>query len=164
MEVPAPQPGTRQIYLCCQETPHLEVPANFSFRCLKSSLEARRSRWLKTIQATTGSSSRTTMWIAGESSDCIVYPRSDSPVRDLELILHQIAHMLLGHRGKQLSDPTLAMLLFPEVDETLTIGVLNGWDMSCAVADGDEEHAAVALACDLVGRGGALGTDGPVAA
>jgi hypothetical protein len=135
----------RHLYLCCHETPVFEVAASFSVLRFIASLKVRRGRDLCCLPMT-GGASIATAWVAGRSADWIVYPDCESQARNTQFVLHQAAHVVLGHTGMALGSPELGFLLFPELEDTLALEVPSGADLPSGVASGAEERHAIALA------------------
>jgi len=147
----------RQLYTCCHKPPEAAVPGSFSFAEFTALLEAHRSRQLHFVPMPDGAK-WATAWIAGPDDDWIVYREPEQPGRDVQLALHQVAHMVLGHRGIAVSGPTLASLLFPGLDALLARCLPSDTDPVCGVASGNDEREAIALAEDLAHHGGNLVT------
>jgi hypothetical protein len=138
----------RHLYLCCHETPVFKVATSFNFLRFTATLEAHRDRPLCGLPVRKGAA-LATAWIAGEYADWLVYQYCRSPARSIQLLLHQAAHMMLGHTGFGLGGPDLAALLFPGLDAALARRIPAGVELSCGVATGEEEHEATALARDI---------------
>jgi hypothetical protein len=133
-----------KLYICCHKVPGGRVSASFDFAGFAQSLEARRRTTLHLSLLSCGSP-WASMWIHEPGNDWIVYRGSPTCERDYQLIVHQAAHMLLGHHGITVTGPMLGCLLFPEIDERLCELFPHG-DINCAVATGEEERAALDVA------------------
>jgi hypothetical protein len=140
-----------RLYLCCHELPELEVSPSFALARFTSSVKACRSRPLYAVPLENGASF-TTASIIARASDLIVY-RSQSPTRDIQAVVHQTAHILLGHRGILLNDAMLGHLLFPGLNAVLTKCGLSSDDLDSRVGTADEERQARALTRNLLQRG-----------
>jgi hypothetical protein len=137
-----------KLYICCHKVPGGRIPASFDFARFAQSLEAKRRTTLH-LSPLSGGSPWASMWIHQPGNDWIVYRSSPTCERDYQLIAHQAAHMLLGHRGITITGPMLGCLLFPEINDTLCELFPHG-DINCAVANGDEERQALDVAREFL--------------
>ena len=64
------------------------------------------------------------MWIATDEADCIFHEEGTTPFHKTHIVLHEIAHMLLDHRGGG-AWQDLARLLAPDVDPGLARLILG---------------------------------------
>lgn len=142
----------RHVYVCCHKTPAIEISTSFDFPRFIAALEDSRHRPLCGLPVA-ASASFATAWIHDPNDDWLVYPHSGSPARDIQLMLHQAAHMILDHAGLSLGSPELARLLFRGLEDELTRHFPPGACLSCGVAVGEEERQAITLARDIAQRG-----------
>jgi hypothetical protein len=56
------------------------------------------------------------MWIGTDRADYVFHEQGTTPFHQTHIALHELAHMLLGHRGGTQVWEGLASLLAPEVD------------------------------------------------
>lgn len=143
-----------KLYICCHRIPGGRIAASFDFAQFAQSLEARRGTTLH-LSPLTGGSPWASMSIHQPGNDWIVYRSSPTCERDYQLIVHQSAHLLLGHRGITITGPMLGCLLFPEIDDRLC-ELFPHNDINCAVASGSEEREALELAREMFRHGRVL--------
>jgi hypothetical protein len=138
-----------RLYICCHKVPDRPVPEDFSPERFCRSLEKRRSRELYLAPLRSGVSFATG-WAAVSGGDWIIYRDHDSWSWQVHLLIHQAAHMLLGHRGIPVAGLMLAQMTFPGLDTALSRCLPASEELDCAVANGQEEDQAVTLAADLL--------------
>jgi hypothetical protein len=74
------------------------IPGSWDWLQLRSTIEQARGRPL--LLATAGlPSSRSSLWIAADDIDLIVYPDAADQAEQARAIAHQAAHILLGHQA-----------------------------------------------------------------
>jgi hypothetical protein len=56
------------------------------------------------------------LWIGTADADYIYYEVATTPFHQAHIAMHEIAHMLLGHRGRAPATQDLSRLLAPDVD------------------------------------------------
>jgi hypothetical protein len=140
-----------RLLMCCRIPPEDRVPSWFSLSRLRRSVEATRHRKLRT-EVTEDGVAWATMSLSAPGYDWVIYRRPCTEERDIQLFVHQVAHLLLGHRGAALASPMLGSLLFPPLDDYLTREFIPG-DYNTAVVTGDEDDEAVALAREIFRHG-----------
>jgi hypothetical protein len=59
------------------------------------------------------------------SKYCLVYEAKDNQVIDAEVLLSDIAKLILDHKGYELKNPVAGTILFEDASERSTIGVWN---------------------------------------
>jgi hypothetical protein len=138
--------------VCCRAAPDLRVRASFGLTRFIASAEAHRSRELRILPAPAGAP-WASLWLAAEDTDWIVCAGLITPARRVHLISHQVAHMILGHKGVPLSSPMLGALLFPELETKLARCLAPGQVPDCGVATGDEHRQAAGLTRRLARQG-----------
>ncbi len=87
------------------------------------------------------------LWAAAPSRDYVLYESDTSPVHQAHIILHELAHLILGHRSAHVLDPDVMLSLLPDLDPTMLETVLQR-----ARYDTNEEREAEVLASLLLRR------------
>lgn len=123
----------------------VDVPDPFDLEAFLQLVAAERGR---TIQVLPLESAQLPdlpcgLWIAGEFSDWIFVEEGTSPLHREHIVLHEVAHMLCGHR---LSRDTPSVLL-PSLDPAVVRRVLGRTSYS-----DDQEREAEAVASLLLAR------------
>ena len=59
------------------------------------------------------------IWIGTAEADCIYYEQATSAFHQTHIVMHEIAHMLLGHRGQTPAWQGVARVLAPDLDPEL---------------------------------------------
>lgn len=140
-----------KLLMCCRVPPEDPVPTRFSLPRLRRSVEAARRRKLLT-EVTEDGVPWATMNLSAPGLDWVIYRRPRTEERDIQLFVHQVAHILLGHRGAALASPMLGGLLFPPLDDYLTREFVPG-DYNTAVITGEEDYEAVVVAREIFRHG-----------
>jgi hypothetical protein len=140
-----PRPGGSdtpdpQIRLQCQTViASLAVPSPFGLETFRTSLEGQRHRPL-VLTATAMPPACTGLWISTERADYIFYEQDAAPDEQLQVILHEIGHMVLNHLGIPFTDPVIARL-FPHLDPNVVAAVLAGSVSSTVYSENEELEA-----------------------
>jgi hypothetical protein len=92
----------------------LPIPRPWNLELFRVSLERQRNRLLF-LTAVPLVSEPVSLWIATATADYIFYKHGSAPSRQVQLIGHQVAHMLFGHEGTAVRG-TAARTLFPDLD------------------------------------------------
>src|SRR5581483_197463 len=102
----------------------LQLPIPFDVQQFCHSIGERRSRpiLLHSIDSPAGPCGT---WLAAPASDHIFYERQTSPLHQEHIILHEISHLLCGHRGGSVSDGELRDLLLPDLRPEMVESVLR---------------------------------------
>ncbi|MGY5033089.1 hypothetical protein ACWC9U_19775 [Streptomyces sp. 900116325] len=79
----------------------LDIQSPFDIEALCASISEQRGRplYLHSTPGVTGSGIPCGAWIATEKADHIFHEQSTSPLHRTHIILHELGHMLLGHRS-----------------------------------------------------------------
>ncbi len=86
-------------------------------------------------------------WLAGPTSDHIFYERHTSPLHQEHIILHEVSHLLYGHRSGSVSAGDLQALLLPDLRPEMVESVLRRRAYST-----DDEQEAELLASLILER------------
>ena len=92
----------------------LELPARLDLETLVAAVAARRQRAL-VLCPVRGRPVPCGMWVAADSRDYIFYEADTSPLHQAHIILHELAHALLGHDPAHVANPELLRELLPDL-------------------------------------------------
>jgi hypothetical protein len=136
-------PSLRQ--RCRERLRGLPVPRPFDVRTLCERVADGRGRPIHLMAVAMPAAGPCGLWISGERQDHIVYERSTSPMHQEHIIVHELAHLVLGHEGGAgLSSEHLGRL-FPRLDPAMVRRALGR-----AAYSTDEEREAEMLASLLL--------------
>jgi hypothetical protein len=118
----------------------LDLPVPFDVRGFCDTLGTRRGRLIRLcpVSCPAGPCG---LWAAGTQVDYIFYEQATTPLHQEHIILHEVSHLLCGHRPEPLSDEECAWMLFPDLDAEMIRRVLGRAGYSA-----DEEQEAELLA------------------
>jgi hypothetical protein len=92
----------------------LELPARLDLEALVAAVAARRQRAV-VLCPVRGRPVPCGMWVAADSRDYIFYEADTSPLHQAHIILHELAHALLGHDPAHVANPELLRELLPDL-------------------------------------------------
>jgi Zn-dependent peptidase ImmA (M78 family) len=92
----------------------LPIPRPWNLEHFRLALQARRSRALL-LEPAPLPQGCTALCVTTEAADLIIYDQALDSRRQLHAIGHQLAHLILGHQGRDDSQS-----LFPHLDPALT--------------------------------------------
>jgi hypothetical protein len=113
-----------------------ELPVPFDVHQLCRALAEQRQRPI-VLRPLLGRDGPCGLWVAGPSSDFIFYDAQTSPLHQQHIILHEISHLLCGHRARPLGEGELRALLFPDLCPRMVERVLQ----RAGYATDDEQEA-----------------------
>ena len=113
-----------------------ELPVPFDVHQLCRALAEQRQRPI-VLRPLLGRDGPCGLWVAGPSSDFIFYAADTSPLHQQHIILHELSHLLCGHRTLPLGEDELRALLFPDLHAQTVERVLQRAGYSTA----DEQEA-----------------------
>lgn len=132
----------------------LQLGHTFTLDDLIHAIQARRQRILRVheLEDLDTSDGLCAIWLIGETEDVVLHAPSDSALHRQQFVLHEFAHMVLGHCDGEDCAATDALL--PSIPPYTRGRLLKRQDL-----DGDTEIAAEALADRLAAgiRGRAFG-------
>lgn len=136
----------QQLRQCEARLHDLDLPVPFSVRPFCRSLSARRGRriFLRPVASKAGPCG---LWVAGPTADFIFYEQETSPLHQDHIILHEVCHLLCGHRPAPVSEGELSRLLFPHLGSAMVQRVL-----ARAGYSGNDEREAELLASLILER------------
>src|SRR5215210_8113214 len=96
---------------CEERLRAIDLPVPFDARAFCDLLAARRGRPIVLCPvARRGAPSGA--WLGGPSTDFIFYARNTSRLHQEHIILHEVSHMLCGHRPTPVTDGEWSQVLF----------------------------------------------------
>jgi hypothetical protein len=104
---------------CAQVINGLNVPHPFDLEKFRSQLERQRDRPLRLVPIQSEPDSPCGLWVAMAEADYIFYDAATSPLHQIHIIVHEIGHLLLDHRGAAWITDALAGALMPDLDPAL---------------------------------------------
>jgi IrrE N-terminal-like domain len=143
-----------QILLRCRAIiGSLPIPRPFDVDAFRAALETQRSRRLVLTTATLPPGC-TGLWAASRSADYIFYGHDAAPAEQLRAIGHELGHMILGHRGMQISASEFARLLFLHLDPHKVAAALALVPVIARYSETEEAEADVfaSLLLDRIGH------------
>lgn len=105
----------------------LDLPRPFDLDVLCERIAAQRGRPLRLVplEGKPDASLPCGVWVATRTSDLIFYEPATSALHKLQIVLHELAHLLLGHGGPDAERPAYAARL------------LDGTSWGCRARDGE---------------------------
>lgn len=125
--------------LCEAQLRRLTIPDPFEIREFCAAVAELRGRrvQLLPLPVPAGDTCPYGVWIATDTTDFVFHEQDTSPLHRDQIVLHEIAHMLLGHCADAvLEEETLALAL-PDLDPVMVQQVLRRH----AYSTEDEKHA-----------------------
>ncbi|NGO47739.1 hypothetical protein [Streptomyces ureilyticus] len=124
---------TRRRARCEAAADAVAIPRPFDLDALCEGIAAQRGRPLRLValEGAPDSSMPCGVLVATESADLIFYEPATSALHKLQIVLHELAHLLLDHGGPDSERPAYATRLLP--------GAKDGQDDGGAEEDEDED-------------------------
>lgn len=119
----------------------LQLGHTFTLDDLIQAIQARRQRTLRVheLEDLDTSDGLCAIWLIGETEDVVLHAPSDSALHRQQFVLHEFAHMVLGHCEGE--DCVAADALLPNIPPYTRGRLLKRQDIDC-----EAEIAAEALA------------------
>lgn len=124
----------------------LELPIPFDARIFCDMVAAKRGRPI-VLRPVTSRAGPWGLWVALPTADVIFYDLETSQLHQEHIILHEVGHLLCGHRPVPVADAEFLRLLFPDLRPESVQRVLRRASYS-----GDEEREAELLASLILER------------
>jgi len=118
----------------------LDMPVPFDLGLFVAGLERQRQRPIRLRPFSSGPGVPCGLWIGTAEADYVYHEAGTTPFHATHIAVHEIAHMLLGHRHTAAWEQLIG-LLAPDVDQALIQLILGRSAYSTA-----EERAAETLA------------------
>ncbi len=122
----------------------VQLPKTFSVETLCDTLATRSGRPILLSPIST-SGVMSGAWVPTRFGDVVFFDRSATGVRREQVILHEVAHILFGHEGRELSDMDVASLLLYDMDPAVLKAVVQR-----GIYSSQEEQEAEMLASMLL--------------
>jgi hypothetical protein len=137
----------RQLRQRCEaRLSELDLPEPLTVQAYRDAVAERRGRPMefRPVAFGTGLSGG---WIPGPDRDYVFYERETTLLHQELICLHEVSHMLCGHRPPRVTAPEVAALLFPDVPTSLVQRMLQRAGYST-----EEEREAELLASLVLKR------------
>ena len=123
----------------------LQLGENFTFEALTDAVQRQRGREIRVaeLEEIGDNDGLCALLFYGEDQDVILHARTDSALHSQQFVLHEFAHIILGHcegEGCALND-VVHNTLFPDIPPSLRSRVLARKDV-----ESEDEIAAESLA------------------
>ena len=109
---------------CEAQMQALGLPARVDLEVLVATVAERRRHPI-VLCPVRGRAAPCGMWVAADSRDYIFYEADTSPLHRAHIILHELAHALLGHPPARVAHPELLRELLPDLDAHVLESVLE---------------------------------------
>ncbi|WP_370132528.1 hypothetical protein [Streptacidiphilus sp. EB103A] len=135
---------------CTQVVDEIVLPVPFDVNALVDLFEEERDRPISLMPMPGGfrAGSPCGLWVATDDCDYILYGGTRK-AHQVHIILHELAHMRLGHKSSPADQDELAQLLMPTLNPALVRSVLGRTAYTT-----QEERAAELVATMLTVRAG----------
>jgi hypothetical protein len=122
----------------------LALGHSFTFDELVYAVQRRRKRRLRIVELSelSDQDGLCAVWLMAEGEDLILHAHSDSALHRQQFVLHELAHIILGHDAED--DPEAPDFLLPDIPPQVRGRLLRRQDLDTA-----EEIMAEALADQL---------------
>ena len=141
---------------CAAIAAGLDIPRPFDLDVLLARVAASRGRKIYLHPLVSGAGIPSGLWLGTARADHIFAEEGTSPWHRMQIAVHELAHMLLGHNGTGDGALRLAGLLAPDVSPAVTCMFLGRGVFSTA-----EERDAETLASLILTRASARPAAGP---
>jgi hypothetical protein len=141
---------------CAAIVRELDIPEPFDLGQFMAKLVLQRERLIFLQPFTSGPGIPCGLWVGTAEADYIFHEEGTTPFHKTHIVLHEIAHMLLDHRGGLIACDKLARLLAPDVDPGLVRLILGRTAYTTA-----EEQEAETLASLILEQGSAAPSPAP---
>ncbi|MER8182008.1 hypothetical protein [Kitasatospora sp. NPDC094015] len=106
----------------------IDVPRPFTVEKLVAKIAADRGRPLRLLPLPARSNAAEVgicgMWVAFGTVDHVYHSVVTSPIHQTHIVLHELSHILLGHRQSGEPDPSELQQLFPDLDPAMAARLL----------------------------------------
>ena len=119
----------------------LQLGSTFTLDDLLTAVRARRNRRLRIVELADLDTSDgiCAVWLVTDTDDIVLHARSDSALHRQQFVLHELAHMILGHCDGD--DCAVEEVLLPNIPPYTRARLLSRQDL-----DSETEIAAESLA------------------
>jgi hypothetical protein len=126
----------------------LALGDTFTFDELVGAVQQRRKRRLRIVElAELGEhDGLCAVWLMTEAEDLVLHAHSESALHQQQFVLHELAHMILGHNVED--DPEAPDILLPDIPPDTRRRLLRRQDLNTAeeiMAETLADHLAAAI-------------------
>jgi hypothetical protein len=107
--------------------------------------------------------SPTGLWMAGSSLDVIFFDAATSPLHQEQIILHELSHLLCGHRAHIIAEPGFTELLLPHMSHEILLGA-RGRTITYSDAEEQEAELLASLISEQANRRRVVAAPSPASA
>lgn len=144
-------PTTELGHSCEDLLASLCIPEPWDFRTFAKGLGADPDRPIELIPVTTEPTKPCGLLVSTDLADYIFYAANTTPLHQLHIQCHELAHLVLGHAGTAALDTQVTALLMPSLPASVIERVLGR-----TVYSETEEHDAELLASLIMRRIGRI--------
>jgi hypothetical protein len=138
----------RKMWRSCEEiAAGLTIPDPWDFGVFVNALSAEHGRRIELIPVITGPGLPCGLLVSTDRTEYILYAADTTPLHQLHIQCHEVAHLLRGHTATTALDTQFAALLMPSLSTSLIERVLGR-----TVYSAEEEHDAELLASLIMRR------------
>jgi len=123
----------------------LDIPAPFDLGLFVSWLQRQRGRNIQLCPFRSGADMPCGFWVSTAEADYIYYEAATTPFHQTHIVMHEIAHILLGHRDRTRTWQGVARLLAPDLDPALIRLILGRGAYGAAEEEEAETLASLIL-------------------
>jgi hypothetical protein len=128
----------------------LDMPVPFDLGQFVAGLERERHRPIRLRPFSSGAGVPCGLWIGTADADYIYHETGTTPFHATHIVLHELAHMLLGHHQHTAAGDRLISLLAPDVDQALIQLILGRSTYGTAEEREAETLASLIFSCAAV--------------
>lgn len=110
---------------CTRLLHDVEVPLPFTLDSFCTRLSERRGRPIRLCAADLVSSGISGAWLGFDGLDVVVYEAATTPYHQLQIVFHEIGHLLCGHRASKLTMADEVGSLLPNLSPSTVASVLQ---------------------------------------
>lgn len=119
----------------------LDIPQPFDLSAFVAQVAARRGRRIFVHLFTSGPGIPCGLWLSTARADHVFHEAGTTPWHRTHIVVHEIAHMLLGHENSAGGADRLAGVLAPDIDPVL-VRLILGRGMYATAEERDAETLA----------------------
>jgi hypothetical protein len=121
----------------------LELGEAFTFDALVGAVQTIRGRRLRIVELSDVGEHEglCALWLMRDEEDLVLHARTESALHRQQFVLHELAHMILGHDAAAVADPNTPDILLPDIPADTRRRLLRRQDL-----DTPEEVMAESLA------------------
>ncbi|RZQ59599.1 ImmA/IrrE family metallo-endopeptidase [Amycolatopsis suaedae] len=103
----------------------LNIPEGLTVTELCAHIGKQRGRAIQLVSTKMEASNPCGIWVAAADTDFVFYDAETSKPHQEHIIVHELGHMICGHRGNGELDDDTARLFFPDLDPDLVRSYLK---------------------------------------